>query len=261
MAMLVEPDLLNRPYRLLAEAGDVAAGTVMACLKHLRTNRFFAVQGADRRVRAVPDLIALWVGAYVEILRPRLGQRRFQVPTAAKPEMWDRLRVMLAARHVPWALTGADAAEITAGHFRAEDTEIYAPLRWFEERKLLMDLRAQPAARGNLVVIEPPSPAALRTDGKPLPLAPLLLQYAELSYRGTDQAREAAGLLLPKLLVYLDDELIRVIGPVLNTVCGDAATLGLVAHELGWPAADDDALLRLSEPFRWFRSGLGSIRT
>jgi hypothetical protein len=53
---------------------------------------------------------------------------------------------------------------------------------------------------GNLV-IEPPGPLALLTEGagKP-PLAPVLLAYAELRYRGTEQALEAAGLLLTAVL-------------------------------------------------------------
>jgi hypothetical protein len=62
-------------------------------------------------------------------------------------------------------------------------------------------LVAQPAARGgNLLVIEPPGPLAI-PDTAPgeLPLAPDLLAYAELRYRGTGQALEAAELLLPKV--------------------------------------------------------------
>ena len=53
---------------------------------------------------------------------------------------------------------------------------------------------------GNLLIIEPPGPLAIpeATDG--LPVAPDLLAYAELRYRGTGQALEAAELLLPRVL-------------------------------------------------------------
>ncbi len=63
-------------------------------------------------------------------------------------------------------------------------------------------LVAQPAVRaGNLLVIEPPGPLAMPQavpDG--VPMAPDLLACAELRYRGTEQAREAADLLLPVVL-------------------------------------------------------------
>jgi hypothetical protein len=69
----------------------------------------------------------------------------------------------------------------------------------FDDRDILKRLVAQPAARaGNLVVIEPPAPAATPHGARhELPVAPDLLAYAELRYRGTDQALEAAEILLP----------------------------------------------------------------
>jgi hypothetical protein len=67
-----------------------------------------------------------------------------------------------------------------------------------------MDRRplSQPAVRGgNLLVIEPPGPLAIpeQTQNE-FRIAPDLLAYAELRYRGTGQALEAGELLLPKVL-------------------------------------------------------------
>ena len=200
MALLVEPELLHQPYRIVALRAAVAVGTVTACLQHLREHRYLVVRGADRTLNEVPDLIARWVAAYADVVRPRLAERRLQVPAGDKPDLWERLQTRLAERKIAWALTGADAAETTVGHFHAENTEIYAPVTPFDDRHLLLALPAQPAARGNLLVIEPPGPLALGTQEAAVPIAPLLLQYAELRYRGTEQAREAADLLLPKLL-------------------------------------------------------------
>jgi hypothetical protein len=202
MALLVEPGLLNQPYRTVALRADVAVGTVTACLKHLREHRYLAVRGADRQLNALPDLVALWVAAYGDIVRPRLAERRLQVPAGEKHDVWERLRARLAERKIGWALTGADAAERTEGHFHAETTEIYAPVTPFDDRHLLLALPAQPARGGNLLVIEPPGPLALDTRDAGIPIAPLLLQYAELRYRATEQAGEAADLLLPKLLTH-----------------------------------------------------------
>jgi hypothetical protein len=202
MAILIRPELVNAPYRLLTDKADAALGTVAACINDLIL-RGLVADGADgRRMIDRQGLLALWVQAYVEGLRPRLETRRFQVRAAGKKELWTQLQVVLPARGQDWALTGADAAGRRNQLFRAQETEIYAPIAAFENRGLQKALVAQPAAReGNLLVIEPPGPLAVPKPAlqRP-PVAPDLLAYAELRYRGTTQALEAAEQLLPGLV-------------------------------------------------------------
>lgn len=200
MAILIHPELINAPYRVLAEQADVALGTVGGCMTDLAA-RGLLLDGKDgRRVGDRQTLVALWVQAYVEGLRPKLKERRLQVRADAKQEIWQRLRTVM--RGEPWALTGADAAERRTHFFRTEETEIYAPLRALEDRNTQKALVAQPAARaGNLLVIEPPGPLAIPDKhDHDFPVAPDLLAYAELRYRGTEQALEAAALLVPRVL-------------------------------------------------------------
>ena len=201
MAVLIRPELVNAPYRVLAEQADVALGTVGGCMNDLAARGLLLDGKAARRVGDRQALIALWVQAYVEGLRPKLKEQRFQVRADGKQDIWQRLQTVMAEQAQPWALTGADAAERRTHFFRTEETEIYAPLRALEDRDIQKALVAQPAARGNLLVIEPPG--ALAMAGEPdhdLPVAPDLLAYAELRYRGTEQALEAAELLLPRVL-------------------------------------------------------------
>ncbi len=202
MAILIRPALTNAPYRTLADHADVALGTLTACMNDLAA-RGLLLDGKDgRRIADRQALVALWVQAYVEGLRPKLRERRFQVRAGEKQEIWTRLHTVLGARAQQWALTGADAAERRTHFFRAEETEIYAPLRTFEDRETQKALIAQPAVRGgNLLIIEPPGPLVIpEAANDELPLAPDLLAYAELRYRGTGQALEAAELLLPTVL-------------------------------------------------------------
>jgi hypothetical protein len=199
LTLLVDPELVNRPYRDTAEQAEVALGTVAGCVKDLVARGLLVEQKGGRQITDRQQLVALWVQAYVDVLRPKLEERRFQVRADTKPEIWDRLQDVLRKREVPWALTGADAAERRTHFFRAEDTEIYAPMAAFDDREILKRLVAQPAARaGNLLVIQPPAPAATPHGGdNDSPVAPDLLAYAELRYRGTAQALEAAEILLP----------------------------------------------------------------
>jgi len=72
-----------------------------------------------------------------------------------------------------------------------------------EDGPILKALIAQPAARGgNLLVIEPPGPLAIPGEGAAdrLPVAPDLLTYAELRYRGAGQVIETAEMFLPRVL-------------------------------------------------------------
>ncbi|MPY88619.1 MAG: hypothetical protein GEU99_11915 [Luteitalea sp.] len=202
MAILIRPELTNAPYRALADEAGVALGTVAGCMNDLTARGLLLEAKNGRRVDDRQALIALWVQAYTEGLRPKLKERRLQVRAEGKQEIWTRLQTVLAKHAETWALTGADAAERRTHFFRAEETEIYAPIRVFEDRETQKALVAQTAVRGgNLLVIEPPGPLALSDyAGGDLPVAPDLLAYAELRYRATGQALEAAELLLPKVL-------------------------------------------------------------
>lgn len=207
MALLIRPELVDEPYRVVAEQADVALGTVAACVTDLTARGLLIDAKRGRRLADRPAVVALWVQAYVDGLRPRLGERRFQVRAQEKPEVWERLKQACAKRVEPWTLTGADAADRRTHFFRAEETEIYAPLRLVDDREVQKALVAQPTGRGgNLLVIEPPGPLALTdTTHDGVPTAHPLLAYAELRYRGTGQALEAAEQLLPTVLTDVPD--------------------------------------------------------
>lgn len=202
MALLLEPELQNAPYRTVAGEAGVALGTVAKCMRDLVLRGLLVDRGNTRILTDRRALVALWVQAYLEALRPRLGERRLQVRADDKTQIWARLQAVLDARGEPWALTGADAAARRDHYFRAPETEIYAPATLLGDRGVQKALVAQPADHGgNLLVIEPPGPMALpKATNDAVPVAPDLLVYAELRHRGTDQAEEAAELILPRIL-------------------------------------------------------------
>jgi hypothetical protein len=203
LTLLIRPELVGRPYRKTAEHAQVALGTVAGCVGDLAARGLLHEGRNGRRLLDRQQLLPLAVQAYVDVLRPRLEVTRLQVRAETKQGIWARVGAVLGARRVPWALTGADAAEQRTHFFRAEETEIYAPVGVFQDRDILKALVAQPAARaGNLLVVEPPIPAALVPlgAGDLLPVTPALMAYAELRYRGTAQALEAAEILLPTVM-------------------------------------------------------------
>jgi hypothetical protein len=202
MAILVRPQLVDATYRVIADEAGVALGTVGTCMKDLERRGLMLDRKAGRTIPDRRGLVALWVQAYVDVLRPKLKERRFQVRAANKEEIWARLQAAFAQHGTKWALTGADAANRRAHFFRAEETEIYANIRVLDTREFLQAVQAQPAIRnGNLLAIEIPGPLAMPTrPDENIPATPDLLAYAELRYRGTGQAMEAAEMLLPRIL-------------------------------------------------------------
>ena len=202
MAVLIRPGLANAPYRALADQADVALGTVAGCMNDLAARGLLLKRKGGRRVEDRQALVALWVQAYIEGLRPRLKERRFQVRAKEKQEIWPRLQRVLAEREQPWALTGADAAERRTPYFARKRPRFTHPS---------VCLRiAKPRTRSSPSLLHAPeiywslsrrAPLAMAGEsGDKLPVAPGLLVYAELRYRGTGQALEAAELLLPKVV-------------------------------------------------------------
>jgi hypothetical protein len=203
LALLVRPDLVQAPLRTLAREADVARGTAAECLRDLQARGFITGAGRQRRVVDRTPLVATWVQAYGNRLRPGLTQRWLQIQAPRKEEIWQRLAKGLNDHKVPWALTGADAAERTTHYLRTDYTEIYAAVDLVDNREVLKHLGAQPGAtRGNVLVIAPPGPLALQAAAieDTIPVAPPLLVYAELRYHGDEQALEAAEMLLPHLI-------------------------------------------------------------
>lgn len=79
-AFLCDPELVNAPYRDIAEAADVALGTVGWVINDLKDLGHIAQLGKKRRtLRGRQKLLDRWVTAYPEQLRPKLHIGRYTV--------------------------------------------------------------------------------------------------------------------------------------------------------------------------------------
>lgn len=201
LAGLLQPALFEGPYHALAAAAGVTAPTVMTCLRDLQRRGLLDARGRHRRTLiGRRELLPLWTHAYVNTLRPGLKERRFRLPKAAPEELLHRVQDVLKAHHIAWCTTGATAALTLTHYYQTDVIEIYAAPGTITDA-VARELRAQPAPNdANLVFIEPPIPNLVRHAAQKtvaFPTAPALLAYAELRYAGTDQANDAAELLLP----------------------------------------------------------------
>jgi len=88
MALLTRPDLLNASYRTIAEQADVALGSIGACMNDLAQRGVLVDRKAGRQLTDRPALVALWVNAYVEALRPTLKNAGCRSALKASRSSW-----------------------------------------------------------------------------------------------------------------------------------------------------------------------------
>ncbi len=134
-AFLCDPELVNAPYREIAARAGVAVGTVGWVVNGLKAAGFIREGGAHKRRRLVhcPRLLARWVGAYPEKLRPKQLMGEF---TADDPYWWQRTDV--TAYGGCWGGEIA-AARYTEGYLKPQVATLYLPEQ--AHTRLLRDAR------------------------------------------------------------------------------------------------------------------------
>jgi hypothetical protein len=185
-AMLCRPELLNAPYRTIADAAGVALGTVGWVLLDLQARGHLLAGKANgaRQLLEPRRLVDEWVTNYPIKLRPKLNARRFRAPD---PNWWKTAALPTGAY---WG--GEPAADRLTGNLKPGTVTVYlAPERARANLDALVAahrLRADPG--GEIEVLDavwhfyaaPADPA----------LAPPLLVYADLVATMDARALETA---------------------------------------------------------------------
>lgn len=170
-ALLCRPDLVNAPYRDIAEAAGVALGTVNWVFYDLRRLGYIRETKARGRIyENRPGLIDAWVEAYARELRPKLKPRRYRV---TKPDWWKNED--LAA--LDTCLGGEPAAAILTKHLRPEVITIYGDTHF---TTLARKVEAIKDEHGKLEVLQKFWNFDVPRFNRRYPIVPPLLAYADL---------------------------------------------------------------------------------
>jgi hypothetical protein len=186
-ALLVRPDLLNAPLRVLAEAAGVATATAANRLVQLREEGLIHEADQKRRLTEPRRLRDLWLKGYETLVRPRLLIGRFRTQET-DPEVLERQIEDALGEDIPWAFGGGAAAHRLTGYYRGPETVVHVQPDGFDPAKRLRALRS---GDGPLILLRAPGPIAFE-GVKPRTVAPLLV-YSELLFAGDKRAREAAS--------------------------------------------------------------------
>ena len=191
--LLNKPDVVNLPYRQIAEMTDVALGTVDWIFRDLKDMRFMVKMGKrKRKLTNLDTLRKRWVEAYPDQLRPKLVIDRFM---ADNPEWWNR--VNLLEYGICWG------GEIAAVKLTQQLKPVKATIYGNEmPGKLIIQNKLRKTTDGNIEFMKRfwKFDDALAERG----MVPPLLIYADLMATGNDRDIEIAGFIYDNHIVQPD---------------------------------------------------------
>lgn len=145
-ALLRDKELLNAPYREIADVTGVALGTVGRVFNDLKKGGYLVEYNKkNRRLKNKKYLLEKWVEAYPEKLRPKLLIGTF---TAEKYDWWQNVDTNIVNYGAKWG--GEVGAAKLTGHLKPEKITVYMPKEG--GKRLLIDNRLRKDPNGNIQI-------------------------------------------------------------------------------------------------------------
>lgn len=191
-ALLNKPEMVNKPYRDIAQTADVALGTVGWAFRDLKEMGFFMEIGrGNRKLLNLENLFKRWVEAYPEQLRPKLFRERFE---ADNRNWWKE--VQIEDFGACWG--GEVAAAKLTRYLKPEKIIIYTNEPF---GKLVLKNKLRKANHGDIEILTLfwNFDYEFANQG----IAPPILVYADLMATGNNRNIEAAGMIYEKYLAGL----------------------------------------------------------
>ena len=193
-AILCNPGLENKPYRVMAEKANIANGAVALAIKDLKKLGYLVEMGTKgRRINKKKELLQRWVNFYAELLRPKLLIGRYRTDNT---DWWKKEDITkLNAEY-----GGETAAAILTKYLKPQNHTIYTDEN---NGKLLLKLKLKNDQNGNVELLRKFWNFDDARKKKNL-VNPVLI-YADLLATGENRNIETAK------IVY-DKEIVRYIG-------------------------------------------------
>ncbi len=192
-AFLCHPELVNAPYRKIAERAGVAVGTVGWVLNALKAADFIRDRGGkqERRLVRTRKLLERWVEAWPEKLKPKQWVGAF---IADEPYWWQDIDIRAYDGY--WG--GEIAAAKYTNYLKPEVATVYLPEQ--ARTRLLRDARLRKATEwtgdeaGTVLIYRPFWPEPLDEPGAELRegLVHPILAYADLVATGETRNLDVA---------------------------------------------------------------------
>jgi len=164
---------LNRTYRDIAEAADVALGNIKHVLDGLKEHEFVYAKNEDvLKLKNRDKLLDQWITAFADELKPRIQKGRYNFMNKEVEQNWKNLPL---GKQDQWG--GEPAADLLTNDLKPVEYILYTKKNRAE---LMKELKLMPDENGKVVIREP-----YWTVENDLPnLAPRLVVYTELMITG-----------------------------------------------------------------------------
>ncbi|MDR0832674.1 MAG: hypothetical protein LBN93_00555 [Candidatus Symbiothrix sp.] len=190
--LLLDPEKINKPVRELAALAQISVGSVSTIIRELTDLQFILQTKKKKILKNKPELLARWVVAYHDVLRPRLVIKRMNF-TNPKDANWADLPLQDIPEKTIWG--GEWAACWFTGSLTAESYTIYTDATW---QTLGKTLKLIPEDTGKIEILRLFYKAA-KDDTYVSPL----LTYADLMGSGDSRNIETAKLICDRDLQHL----------------------------------------------------------
>lgn len=190
-ALLVNEDLLNEPYRIIADKTETALGTVTYIMKELMTNGYtIFINKNVLKLKNKKDLMDRWITGYEDKLKKTLFTGKFRF----KNNEW--MNIKFESNKTLWG--GEPATEILTNYLNPQIFTIYTKE---ETKDLTRNYHLIPDTNGNINIYKIFWNFEYAKVNKNT--VPPLLIYADLLNTGENRNLEVAKLIYEK---YLQDK-------------------------------------------------------
>lgn len=188
-AFLCNPELVNAPYRDIANAANVALGTVGWVINNLKDLGHIAQLGKGcRAIRGRQKLLDRWVTTYPELLRPKLVIGRY---TAPEKNWWKQAAINNLQAY--WG--GEVAAAKLTKYLKPQQITIYVR---DQAARLQLEYGMRKDPTGEIELLD--AFWNRQCDFNDNDVTPALLTYADLLATGDQRNIETATIIFEKYL-------------------------------------------------------------
>lgn len=184
-ALLCWPELVNAPYREIAQTATAALGTVALVFKDLLRMGYIIDMGTrGRRLKDRKKLLERWMIAYPEQLRPKLETGRYSAPD---PNWWENTPLY----HLQAYWGGEVAANRLTHYLKPEVITLYVMEEQAGKLKIANKLRKDP--NGDIEILK--AFWDVETDYNRTGMVHPILIYADLMASGDPRNIETAQII------------------------------------------------------------------
>ncbi len=187
---LTNEEMLNAPYREIADKADVALGTIGWIINDLKQDGFLIEIGPkNRRLKRKHGLLNKWVDGYLEKLRPKLAVGIFR---AENPQWWKKVGKKITNYGAKWG--GEVVANEMTRYLKPQEITVY--LETGDGTNLFRENRFRKDPEGDIHVYRAFWDTVKTYDETYPGLVDPLIAYADLVGTGDVRNLEAADRLL-----------------------------------------------------------------